>query len=126
MLPHPKGATQPSHHPQREREREPSNAAIDIWSSGEPSRNRVVYPALQRSQPDPTAPPLAAECLRGEELHLVEALTVILKSPMNSTGRSAATGAGRNAKSRQRDPAMFDITESITQLQDGDVPTRRT
>ncbi len=46
----------------------------------------------------------------------------------DSTGRTAALGAGTNAKSRQRqrDPAMFDIAESITQLRDGYIPTRIT
>ncbi len=44
----------------------------------------------------------------------------------DSTGCRATPGAGTNAGSRQRDSAMFDITESITQLRDGHVPTRRT
>ncbi len=46
----------------------------------------------------------------------------------DSTGCSGTPGAGTNARSRQRqrDSAMFDIAESITQLRDGHVPTRRT
>ncbi len=46
----------------------------------------------------------------------------------DSTGCSGAPDAGTHAGSRQRqrDSAMFDIAESITQLRDGHVPTRRT
>ncbi len=44
----------------------------------------------------------------------------------DSTGCSATPGAGMNAGSRQRDSAMFDIAESITQLRDTHVHTRRT
>ncbi len=47
----------------------------------------------------------------------------------DSTGCCAAPFCARtNARSRQRqrDPAMFDTAESIAQLRDGHVPTRRT
>ncbi len=46
----------------------------------------------------------------------------------DSTRCCAALCARTNARSRQRqrDPAMFDIAETIAQLQDGHVPTRRT
>ncbi len=46
----------------------------------------------------------------------------------DSTGCCAAPCARANARSRQRqrDPAMFDTAESIAQLRDGHVPTRRT
>ncbi len=46
----------------------------------------------------------------------------------DSTGCCAAPCARTNARSRQRqrDPAMFDTAESIAQLRDGHVPTRRT
>ncbi len=79
-----------------ERESSPSNAAINIRSSGEHRRRRVVYP------------PSASFFL--------------------ATGRSAAPGAGTNVRSqqRQREPVMFDIADSIRQLRDGHVPTRRT
>ncbi len=83
-------------------------------------RKRVVHPVQQRAQRAPSAAPPAAECLRGEELHLGKPL-VILKSPLTPV---AGTNAG--SRQRQRDSAMFDITESITQLLDGHVPTRRT
>ncbi len=53
-----------------EREGSPSDAATDIWSSGEAPRKRVGYPTQQRPQSEPTVPPPAAECLRGENLHL--------------------------------------------------------
>ncbi len=68
-LSHPKGATQPSRHPRRESAR-PLMQQSTSGHQGEHRRKRVVYLTLQRSQPDPTAPPPAAECLRGEELHL--------------------------------------------------------
>ncbi len=44
----------------------------------------------------------------------------------DSTGPSAAPGAGTNAGLRQRDTAIFDMAESITQPQDGNIPTRST
>ncbi len=44
----------------------------------------------------------------------------------DSTGCCAAQGARMNARSQQREPAMFDIAESLAQLRDGHVPTRKT
>ncbi len=54
--------------PERERALRPMQRSTS-GCQGEHRRKNLVYPIMQRSQPDPTAPPLAAECLRGEELH---------------------------------------------------------
>ncbi len=51
-------------------ERELAFRCSDRHRQGEHRRKRVVYPVLQRSQPAPTATPLAAERLRGEKLLL--------------------------------------------------------
>ncbi len=95
---------------------------------GRHRRKRVGYPTQQRPQSEPTVPPPAAGCLRGENLHWGSPH----RNPQitsDSTGCCAAPFCARtNARSRQRqrDPAMFDTAESIAQLRDGHVPTWRT
>ncbi len=123
-----RGATQPSRHARRERARPPMQRPTS-GHQGRHRRKRVGYPTQQRPQSEPIGTPPAAECLRGENLHLGEALTVILRSPLTPPDAVPPRFCARtNARSRQRqrDPAMFDTAESIAQLRDGHVPTRRT
>ncbi len=110
--------------PEREREREPSDAAIDIWSSGGEPEETGGVPDFAEVPARSNGTTAGCGVLEGWGTPLGQALTVILKSPLlffYSTGRSAAPGAGSNARSRQRqrDPVKFDIAVYIMQLWDG-------
>ncbi len=95
---------------------------------GRHRRKRVGYPTQQRPQSEPTVPPAGCGVPEGWGTPLGEALTIILRSPLTPPdavpprvpGRTPDHGRGRGT------PAMFDTAESIAQLRDGHVPTRRT
>ncbi len=106
-----------------EREGSPSDAAIDISSSGGAPKETGGVPHSVEAPVRTNGTPTGFGVLEGWGTPLGEALTVILKSPLTSTGCCAAPCARANARSRQRqrDPAMFDTAESIAQLRDGHV-----
>ncbi len=92
------------------------DVAINVWSSGGAPKETGGVPHSAEVPAWSDGKPADCGVLEGWGTPLGEALTVILKSPgffffffFYSTGCSGALGAGTNARSRQRDPAMFDI-----------------
>ncbi len=123
-LPHPKGATQPSRHPEkRELTLRCSDRHLVVRGSTE---GTGVYPALQRSQPVQRQP------------HRLRSAWGVRDSSWGSPDRNpqitsdSPDAAAPRVPGRTRIAAeaeglrKFDIAESITQLRDGHVPTKRT
>ncbi len=103
-------------------ERAPSDAAIDIWSSGEAPKETGGVPRSAEVPARSNGNPTGCGALEGWGTPLGK------PSPWpsitsDSTGCSATLGARTNAESRQRqrDSAMFD-SGVYTQLRDGHVP----
>ncbi len=111
-----------------EREGSPSDAATDIWSSGEAPKETGGVPHSAEAPVWTNGTPAGCGVPEGWGTPLGEALTVILRSPLTPPDAVPPRFVpGRTPdRGRQRDPAMFDTTESIAQLRDGHVPTRRT
>ncbi len=110
-----------------EREGSPSDASIDISSSGGAPKETGGVPHSVEAQVRTNSTPAGCGVLEGcnstwGSPHRNPQTT------SDSTGCCAALCARANARSRQRqrDPTMFDTAESIAQLRDGHVPTRRT
>ncbi len=85
-----------------ERESSPSDAAMDIWSSGGAPKETGGVPCSAEVPARSNGHPTGCGVLEGWWTPLEEALTVTLKSPLTP----------------------LDTAESITQLRNGNVPTR--
>ncbi len=112
-----------------EREGSPSDAATDIWSSGEGTEGNGWGTPLSRGPSPNQRYPRRLRSAWGVRTSTWGSPYRNPQITSDSTGCCAAPFCARtNARSRQRqrDPAMFDTAESIAQLRDGHVPTRRT
>ncbi len=94
---------------------------------------RVGYPTQQRPQSEPTVPPPAAECLRGEELHLGKPSPVILRSPLTPPdavsprvpGRTPDRGRGKGTPPCLTQRSLLRNSEMVMSPQEEHEPSTK-
>ncbi len=111
-----------------ERGGSPSDAAIDIWSSGEALKETGGVPHLVEAPVRANGTPAGCGVLEGWGTPLGEALAVILRSPLTPPDAVPPRVPGRTADRGRGRGTLPCLTQRslLAQLRDGHVPTRRT